>query len=1351
MEAKQARHEHSVAKFASIALLHQSLNKKLSTRQKTTTEGEDEDNPSWDSETISLPQLMQIKRYFEKKRRPLTSDEFVEGFTRAGSHMSAEHLTWWFKRIDADNSGTVDWNELAMFMISGTVDAQGRIVSHDEFQEDAMFTKDEKGVSMPPTEASPNAVAGYNHSDYVTGIYCHPRMGKYFTASQDGTVRVWDATTLEFELILHQGKWVTGICPSVDDTLLFVAGLDRSITVYELVNLHKTPKCYIGNILDEHHRVPKGRPIFRFEIQSRNIPEVGPIGSGTGQWRNETLEQFRMRNERIRYRQIPDQTVEAHVLRQMEFPAACLSCCPRDENLYVGLSNGRIQGYPIAHRSMLRGGFVDAVLDVDPHSSFPVTTLMWADFFEGFLSTASDGSVALTNIATKTVIRVGVAANPIYSAVWMEGPRLLATSGACRDISLWSASAQTSTMTLSGHFCAVVALCYDANDNWLVSLDNERTIIVWNMYNTQPIQSTTDYDVYQLRRFSSMQYDVLRNRIVCASCAPVIFAKGTNSVPLADPSYKGHQRPIVSALYNKVFHQIITADSECIKIWEASNGSLRACLSVASVRSTGIPVPFAGGGSITSVKQDFTERRLLIGLSSATVIVMNMSNCHMELECHRNTVKLLPAVDAGAVCFLPIMSGSRDGKKGLALVVGNKMLIWEDKANVSSIGLERELVFDMKRDQFDAICQHQQAPVPLVPHWRSPQPTCTIASNGVIYVGTDSGMVFLYGQHGAECTGFFGIFDPKATVTSIAEHKPSKTMVFSLTNGRVMIASYTHRNRQIEVLHEDDSGVPVPLLCCDCDTKYLVTGDEDGTVHVWELGSLDLDELRPFTAAVVTRSRGSAHLKHITSFRAHLGDVSSIGIFNSEDQYFVLTSSSDCQVRVFMIDGRFVGYVGSTWKLQVGNHRSTLRNVPAPIHDLAPSKSFLGGFLPGIADGAAVARQNASPMYEDLYSRQSAGNFAQQKNGAVVIGSRAKGGEAAVTPQPNTPMLIGGNRKLSNAAKHPKFEISIADAHEDELGKPPAAGDFLYTVETTPSHFLDAPTPFSPRNAASNSKTVRDGAQAMLNQISSGPQSPRQVRVQASPKPPPQPQALLGKPTVNCSIRRNAANPLINRAEPDANALNVITQVQSQVMDTSPEDSMSLDCPVTLAGHKPVASLSLDGLLANAIKPKRIAQYPAPPLATPTATSRSSQAKSQTVPSTKPRVSIVASESGTIVESHHRSGSTSASAGPSSAAMVATMVPRLHLDKIPKSKLPLLVGVSTAQSAPAESHDGPHSSRLDEWRAKHRQWLTVQEGEGDMVKSARPMSLVRIQTLDNDIESQVVTSLRRKRESLASS
>lgn len=1279
MEAKQLRHEHSVAKFASIALLHFALDKtkqkdRSSQRRLPLEDGDVNDELPFDAQTISLQQLMALRTHFDRHNGALDEAAFVDAFKAVGSKMSELHLRWWFRRIDSDESGEVDWGELSTFIIAGTVDESGRIVAHDEHPEDAMFSKEEKGVSVPPTVASPNAIAGINHSDFITTIYNHPRIGKYFTASQDGTVRVWDASTLEFEFILHHGKWVTSICASPDDTQLFVAGLDRSITVFELGNLSKAPRCYIGNILDENHKVPKGRPIHRAEILSRNVPDA----PGSGFHPGESLEDFRLRSERIRYRQIPDQMVQAHILRQLEFPANCIACVPGSDVLFLGLSSGRLQGYPLVHRSLLKGHFVDAVLNVDPHDNFPVTTLMWAEFFDGFLSTAADGSVALTNIQTSVVVKVGIAANPIYGSVWMEAPRLLATCGASRDISLWSASPQTSTTKLTGHFSSVVGVVYDANDNWLISMDTERMIVVWNMHNMQPIQSITDYDSYQLGRFSCLYYDHMRNRIVCASTAPVVFAKGTTNVPLADPSYKGHQRPLVGCLYNRVFNQIVTADIDCIKVWEAVNGRLRASMSVAALRATGMPMKYAGGGHVTSIRFDTSHRRLIVGMSSATICVMNMSNCHLILECHRSTVKLLPAVDAGSCCFVP-QGSSRMGKKGFLLLVGGRMLHWEDKDSMSTVGYDRETTFTMTSSQFELMAKKQQTPVQPISAsmWRSPQPVAISSHEGQIAVGTDCGVVLLYSSVSAELTGFTGVYDPKISITALGWHEVSNSLVYSANNGDVVFCPAFHRNKQIVVRQQDECDGPVAALTFDITTRgpaddhYLAVGDEDGCVHTWRVRSINYDDVKPFTTLVVSRECGRRLVEYIASFRAHMTEVSSISLMPANDDagtVRVVTASSDCQCRLFTMEGLFVGYVGAGWNIGVSFPRSVLRNIPAPMQDApASSRSFsLKHFLPDMQLDDPRLDVGAAASVVSPSSTTAALRIGHLLVSPEQTVGKLNGEGTSATPAQTSGMVSLQLPALS--PRHAAAPLALSPRHRENTMGVFSSGK---SAREAAAQMAFAPT--------QNSKALSEGGHHLESNLAVSPRHGIHARARSN---------------------KSDANPLLRNQHSHTAA-----QSGANSRGLAPMDPVALtqgcEAPVTVAGSKPVPSLSLDSLL-QARKPNSQRRHKAPPLSF-----------------------LGQDDLGHYVG--QQSPLSSAKKGQSSsldASVVASMVPLLHLNRTPTGLLP-----STAIGEEA-STSAPHSSRLDEWHQRHRVWVAEQSGTDDsvhsMIKTARPMTMLKM-------------------------
>ena len=50
-------------------------------------------------------------------------------------------------------------------------------------------------------------------------------------------------------------------------------------------------------------------------------------------------------------------------------------------------------------------------------------------------------------------------------------------------------------------------------------------------------------------------------------------------------SYKGHQEPLVSALYDEKFKQVVSADSSNVIVWNAENGELIFRFTVVSAPS----------------------------------------------------------------------------------------------------------------------------------------------------------------------------------------------------------------------------------------------------------------------------------------------------------------------------------------------------------------------------------------------------------------------------------------------------------------------------------------------------------------------------------------------------------------------------------------------------------------------------------------------------------------------------------------------------------------------------------------------------------------------------------------------
>lgn len=713
---------------------------------------------------------------------------------------------------------------------------------------------------------------------------------------------------------------------------------------------------------------------------------------------------------------------------------------------------------------------------------------------------------------------------------------------------------------------------------------------------------------------------------------------------------------------------------------------------------------YAGGGSILSIRQDSSHRRLIISLSSATICIMSISNCHLVLECHRSTVKLPSSIDAGGSMFIPLPN-SRVGKKGFGLVLGNKLLLWEDKDSVSNVPIGHEISFQMKAEQYETISRQQQTPLPPAFHarrnanlWRTPAPTCLASAEGLIAVGTDCGIVLVYLTTGIEPLGFIGAYEPSTIVTSLCWHEQSSSFVFSLSNGRVMFAHAFHRNKLIAICHEDDTNDPVAVLSLDVGAEYLVAGDEDGTVHTWRLRDINYETVHPFTIAVVSRTAGSSIASYVSSFRAHMNEVSSVVLCPVNDEHRtmrVLTSSSDCQSRIFSLDGLFVGYVGAPWKLSgTPQPRSVMRTIPAPIQDLRTSRSFLGMYLPGMPTGDDSS-QSSEPIVEDLI-RQHAG-------GSVVL---TEGTTDHLAASSNTTLMPPIALKAIPAIKSsPMMGKSAMEGSGS--GRP-----LFPPVElngTLQVHSLVSPV-ISPRG----SRTVREEAAAMLKEL-----TPRHADANLLPSPPSprRVEPLLGKPKVTgrSSRQTGVQNPLL-QCSPDE----FHEQLKERAAVPPPplysgQFMNKLSAPVAFASGgqstrsplSPNPKATLDSILEHTKDPE---------------IKKLRRARQITAFEGVDELTPSPPKSPSVFRTHDRPD----------AAAVAALMPLLHLDRVPK---PYQSGGGLDASVLSPS--SPHSGRLDVWRSHHRQWASEQIRSTDLVKSARPMTLVRIQSLDNVLGQQL--------------
>ena len=181
---------------------------------------------------INLHQLMELKAAFERadtdQGGSLDMEEFLEAFGGVlGENLTTTQLIHLFMKIDANSDGSVDWDEFTQFMLlenQAAADMSDRSFAVRYMEQD-------------PRLCDPNPKS-VHHRDMIEQILLigkGTQQEKLVTSARDGTVRVWNASTLAHvkTIKVSESSWITDCKYFGASNRLAVACVDRSVYLYD--------------------------------------------------------------------------------------------------------------------------------------------------------------------------------------------------------------------------------------------------------------------------------------------------------------------------------------------------------------------------------------------------------------------------------------------------------------------------------------------------------------------------------------------------------------------------------------------------------------------------------------------------------------------------------------------------------------------------------------------------------------------------------------------------------------------------------------------------------------------------------------------------------------------------------------------------------------------------------------------------------------------------------------------------------------------------------------------------------------------------------------------------------------
>ena len=248
--------------------------------------------------SLTLAQLQESKEIFEETEE-LEEDTFIDTFKgRLGC--GERRLRTWFRQIDANANGSVDWDEFSSFVL---LDGQRQEASREKenvstavYRNHPAMTHDWSPEFSRCHGAAVTSCAVLPPPRGATGLACGQSPARIFTGSADGTVRSWSGSTLKHEATVVTPSWILDTKLTQNGRRLITAHTERSLCVIDtqrmdvvavLTNTAKASFDKVGRVTPDEHT--GGSSATSFSTMKRGLgstaalPDInaaGPPGTG---------------------------------------------------------------------------------------------------------------------------------------------------------------------------------------------------------------------------------------------------------------------------------------------------------------------------------------------------------------------------------------------------------------------------------------------------------------------------------------------------------------------------------------------------------------------------------------------------------------------------------------------------------------------------------------------------------------------------------------------------------------------------------------------------------------------------------------------------------------------------------------------------------------------------------------------------------------------------------------------------------------------------------------------------------------------------------------------------------------
>ncbi|KAJ8297801.1 hypothetical protein KUTeg_024332 [Tegillarca granosa] len=480
---------------------------------------------------------------------------------------------------------------------------------------------------------------------------------------------------------------------------------------------------------------------------------------------------------------------------------------------------------------------------------------------------------------------------------------IIVTGGMDRIVRLWNPYVSLKpTAMLRGHNAPIFYLFIADEENRIFSISTDRCVKVWDIQDhnclltIRPKGHKIEGNLQACHYSSALKSLAIATDQMWASLN--LKLKSDNNIKMisARPSLHAdvvtHKEPVTCCKYNPSFKQVVTcSEGSVIKLWDFETGTFIFDYGEAH-----------GDTAITCMTFDNTGRRLITGGRDGILKVWNYNNGH----CLRILQKEEDNDEITDLCYVEM------NRNRYIVAVGwdRRIHIYSDSVSDSNIHLVQhpnpKWSDDLKHGHQEDILAVAQCPPNLL---------ATAGYDGEIIVwNMVSGHIFCHLRAPAPPDYEDQSLDGDLSINAMVfmrkraadkeREKESATLIASGPRAHIHFWNvFQGGSLKAQFSACKTKGAMISALALDKDNITLYSGDSFGFVYVWDIEGYCVDGPADKPPDV------------LKSWRGHIDSITCMDLV--EEHKVLLTASNDCTVRMWNVEGDYIGTFGQpdTWNL----------------------------------------------------------------------------------------------------------------------------------------------------------------------------------------------------------------------------------------------------------------------------------------------------------------------------------------------------------------------------------------------------------------------------------------------------